>query len=142
VSGFGQHARWLELSSDRFDHSSEVPPEYNAGNRFYGRDVAELIADRLAGSGYETTFFDEDWGWMARAWQADGPLLEIAVYHDLEDEPGTEDSWQLMVRSLDQSRWLGLVPRRREIEVDPDALEALEGVFEREGISVSRRQPL
>jgi len=35
--GFGEHAAWFTFTSDRFDHSSELPPEANAGNRFYGR---------------------------------------------------------------------------------------------------------
>jgi hypothetical protein len=43
---------WFEVESDRFDHTSELPQDMNAGNRFYGRDVASLIADGLAACGY------------------------------------------------------------------------------------------
>jgi hypothetical protein len=64
LARFGQHAVWFAFTSDRFDHSSELPHEANAGNRFYGRDVAELISAGLAKRGLEASFFDEDWGWQ------------------------------------------------------------------------------
>ena len=44
MARFGEHAVWFAFTSDRFDHSSDLPPEANAGNRFYGRDVASFIA--------------------------------------------------------------------------------------------------
>lgn len=137
MARFGEHADWFEFTSDTFDRSSELPREYNAGNRFYGRDVAEFIATGLGASGYETSFFDEDWGWMARAWRSEGPLLEIAVYHDIDEE--SERTWQLMVRSLEKGRLLGVVPRLREVEADPEAIGALEGVFREAGMPLERR---
>jgi hypothetical protein len=139
MAGFGLHARWFEFTSDSFDHTSELPQEYNAGNRFYGRDVAEFIATGLGASGFETSFFDEDWGWMARAWRPEGPRLEIAVYHDLEEE--SERTWQLTVRSLETDRRLGVIPRFREVEADPQAIGALEGVFREAGMPLEQRAP-
>ena|SRR5690242_6460923 len=139
MAGFAERACWFEFASDTFDHSSELPQEYNAGNRFYGRDVAEFVAAGLGGSGYETTFFDEDWGWMARAWRSDGPMLEIAIYHDLEEE--SDETWQLMVRSLEKGRWLGVVPRLRETEIDAQAIADLDGVFRQAGTPLQRREP-
>ena len=44
MAEFGKLARSFSFTSDRFDHSSELLGEYNAGNRFYGRDVAELVS--------------------------------------------------------------------------------------------------
>jgi hypothetical protein len=99
--------------------------------------VAAFVADRLERSGFEASFFDEDWGCMARAWRPEGPLLEIAVYHDVEGD--SPESRQLMVRSLRKEKLLGVVPRLREVEVEPAALDALESVFREAGIPVSRR---
>ena len=55
---FGEHAAWFEFTSDRFDHSAELPPEANAGNQFYGRDVASFVAEGLSKRGLDTSFID------------------------------------------------------------------------------------
>ena len=65
MARFGEHAVWFEFTSDRFDHSSDPPPEANAGNQFYGRDVASFIAAGLTERGLNASFFDKDWGWQA-----------------------------------------------------------------------------
>ncbi len=67
MARFGEHAVWFAFTSDRFDHSSDLPPEANAGNRFYGRDVASFITAGLSERGLDASFFDEDWGWQAHA---------------------------------------------------------------------------
>ena len=141
MARFGEHAAWFGFTSDRFDHASELPPDANAGNRFYGRDVAEFISAGLAGRGFETSSIDEDWGWQAHAARPDGAVLEISVYHNPDEAPGGENDWALMVRSLAKERFLGLVPRFREQEVDSDAVGALDEVFSRAGIELARTSP-
>jgi hypothetical protein len=136
LAPFGQHAAWFAFTSDRFDHTSELPPEANAGNRFYGRDVAELIDAGLAQRGLDARFFDEDWGWQVRGKPPDGSVLEISIYHNPEEEPEGENDWVLMVRSLRKGRLLGIVPRFQEAEVDPDAVATLEDVFRQAGIEL------
>jgi hypothetical protein len=138
VGGFGRHACRLEFDSATFDHVSELPAEFNAGNRFYGRDVAEFVSTGLAANGFDTTFFDEDWGWQAHARRPDGAVLEISIYHNPEDDPRTEDRWALMVRLLRKERRLGILTRFAEVEIDPQTLTALEEVFRRRGISLTR----
>ena len=80
VAEFGKFAIWFTFTSNRFDHRSELPPEYNAGNRFYGRDVAEFVSAGLRARGLDSSFFDEDWGWMVHAGMPDDGVLEVAVY--------------------------------------------------------------
>src|SRR4051812_30425492 len=109
--GFGAHAASFVFTSDRFDHTSELPPEANAGNRFYGRDVAEYICDGLAARGLDASFLDEDWGWQVHGAHADGSVLEVSIYHEDGDE------WQLMLRLLRRERKLGIT-RFRESELD------------------------
>jgi hypothetical protein len=135
VPRFGEHAVWFEFTSDRFDHSSELPPDANAGNRFYGRDVAELASEQLAQRGYDTSFLDEDWGWQAHAAGDDGSILEISIYHNPEEDPASEDDWALMVRSLRTVRKLGIT-RFRETEISPDAIATLEDAFRAAGIQL------
>jgi len=129
--GFGAHAASFAFTSDRFDHTSELPPEANAGNRFYGRDVAEFIRGGLAARGLDASFLDEDWGWQVHAARADHSVLEVSIYHESSNE------WQLMVRLLRKERKLG-IHGFREIEVDGEATEALAGVFEEAQIELRR----
>jgi len=131
VARFGRHAVELSFTSDRFDHSSELPVDANAGNRFYGRDVAEFVTEGLAGRGLVASFLDEDWGWQVHARRADGSVLEVSIYHNPEEEAAREDEWLLLVRLLRR----GLL-RSREVEVDPDVVSTLEDVFRGAGIAV------
>ena len=135
---FGDHAVWFAFTSDRFDTSSELLEDANAGNRFYGRDVAELVAGGLGARGFETSFLDEDWGWQAHAKRPDEAVLEVSVYHD-PDEVGPNE-WALMVRLLRKERKLGIT-RHREIEVDGDARQALEDAFREAGIALRPAAP-
>jgi hypothetical protein len=138
MSEFGKHAHSFTFTSNRFDHSSELPPEYNAGNRFYGRDVAEFVSAGLGARGLDSSFFDEDWGWMVHAGLPDGGVLEVAVYHNPEGDPATEDDWSLMVRSLRKEKWLGILPRFKEREIEAPTLAALRDVFGDAGIELRR----
>lgn len=119
---------WFELESDRFDHTSELPPDANAGNRFYGRDVAAFIADGLAARGYTSDFLDEDWGWFVRARSGSGTKLEICIYHNIDEDPAATDSWTLNVEERARLR------RRRE--PGEPSRHALEAVFRDEGIEI------
>ena len=139
VTRFGEHAAWFEFASGRFDHDSELPADANAGNRFYGRDVADFVSEGLGARGFDASFFDEDWGWQTHAARPDGSVLEVSVYHNPEEDPATQDEWALMVRSLRKERAFGLVTRFRETEIDADALSALGDVFREAGIALRRR---
>ena len=141
LAPFGEHAAWFAFTSDRFDHTSELPPDANAGNRFYGRDVAEVIEAGLAERGLDASFFDEDWGWQVHGKGPDESVLEISIYHNPEEDPAAENDWMLMVRSLRKGRLLGIVPRLQEVEVDAAAVSALEGVFRQAGIDLRQTPP-
>ena len=129
MARFGERAVRLRFTSDRFDRTSELPEDANAGNRFYGRDVAELVSTGLGERGFDTSFLDEDWGWQTHASRADGSVLEVSVYHNPEEDPTGEDDWALLVRSLHRERLLGLLSRFREVEVPATDITALEDVF-------------
>ncbi len=137
MARFGEHAAWFAFTSDRFDHSSDLPPEANAGNRFYGRDVASFVTDGLVERGLEASYFDEDWGWQAHAKRPDGSILEISIYHNPDEDPATDDAWALMLRSLRKERKLGIT-RLRETEIDAEVIAPLEDVFRQAGIALRR----
>jgi hypothetical protein len=128
---FGEHAVWLAFTTDRFDRSSELPPDANARNRFYGRDVADFVAARLTEQGLEASFFDEDWGWQVHAARNDGAVLEVSIHHE------SGGDWELMLRALRKERRLGIA-RAREVEIDEAAIGLLEAVFDEAGITLRR----
>jgi len=84
--------------SDRFDSSSELPEDYNAGNRFYGRDLAAWLCERLAQAGLQADFLDEDWGWLVLGQEAPATRFEIAVYH-FDGESANAPEWGLWMRA-------------------------------------------
>ena len=133
---FGEHAAWFTFTSDRFDHSSELPPDASAGNRFYGRDVAELISARLEKQGIDASFFDEDWGWQVHGKRPDKAILEISIYHNPEEDPTKHNEWSLMLRLISRGRF-----RNKELPVDEAAITTLNDVFRQEGIELNQRPP-
>jgi hypothetical protein len=141
MTRFGEHSAWFAFTSDRFDHASELPPEANAGNQFYGRDVAEFISEGMAERGLDASYLDEDWGWQAHAKRSDGSVLEISVYHNPDEDPRSENDWALMLRALRRERLFGIMPRFRETEVDDEATATLEDVFRPAGIQLRRTRP-
>ena len=127
-------SRWTRIGSTVVGTS---PPEANAGNRFYGRDVASFITDGLAKRGFDASFFDEDWGWQAQREASDGSILEISVYHNPDEDPAAESAWVLMLRLLHKERKLGIA-RFRETEIDADVVSTLKGdVFRQAEIALS-----
>jgi hypothetical protein len=140
VSDFGKLSEWFTFVSDRFDQSSELPAEYNAGNRFYGKDVAVFLSEGLTARGFAADFLDEDWGWLVRARDPDDARLQIAVYSGRDGDSG-KDEWALMVRQLEQRRRLGFLPWVTEREVDERVTAAIVAVFRDAGIELHRGSP-
>ena len=139
MAAFGKFAWWYTFTTDAFDHSSVLPARYNAGNRFYGRDVAEFVSTGLNARGIEGSVFAEDFGWMVHAPLPVDGVFEVAVYHNPEGEAGTEADWALLVRAVSKEKWLGVIPRVRERELDPKDVATLEDVFREAGIRLQRQ---
>lgn len=116
----------LRFDSERFDYSSTLPEDFNAGNRFHGRDVAEFLAKDLGARGFEASFLDEDWGWLVSGRGADALRFDVAVYNLAEHGEGNRPgigAWGLWVRAYRSGKVLGVLPRTTEIPVPAD-LEA------------------
>ncbi len=122
------HSHAIQFKSERFDYRSELPYEINAGNRFYGKDLAEFIAAEFTRRGLPADFLDEDWGWLVFSQKGSAPEFEVAIYnlseHSEGGRPGTNE-WGLWARAYVRSKLLGLVPRRTEVAVPDRVSEAL-----------------
>jgi hypothetical protein len=129
----------LRFQSDRFDHRSELPEDCNAGNRFYGKDVAEFVATGLAARGHAAAVNDEDWGWLVSGRQPDGNPFEVAIYnlseHREGGKPGTNE-WGLWVGARESRKFLGILPRSVAVSVPPALEAAVRVVFATEGIEL------
>lgn len=115
----------MKFTSSRFDYQSELPEEYNAGNRCYGRDVAEFIASSMTAQGLRAAFHDEDWGWLVSSPKGADPEFDIAIYN-MADETGRATSeWGLWVHCFERRKLLGLLPKRTEVAVPSTVVAAL-----------------
>lgn len=118
----------LKFNSERFDYESELPAEYNAGNRFYGKDVANFLAAELSEQGFASSCLDEDWGWLVVSKKGAIPEFEVGVYnlsdHREGGRPGVGE-WGLWVRSYERKKMLGLLPKRTETQVSDLLLAAV-----------------
>lgn len=130
----------LRFASERFDYRSELPEAFNAGNRFYGRDVAEWLAGGLTTAGFPATFFDEDWGWAVTGAAAASASFEIAVYnlaeHGEGDRPGVGE-WGLWVKAYERRKWLGILAKNVEVAVPVPLEGAIRDVFAKADITVA-----
>ena len=121
-------SRALTFESERFDYRSDLPQEYNAGNRFYGKDVAEFLARALSSRGLPADVVDEDWGWLVFATRDAAQDFEVAVYNLSEHREGARpgaNRWGLWVRQHEPKKLLGLFSRRVEVPVAQEIYEAV-----------------
>jgi hypothetical protein len=129
----------VQFATERFDYRSDLPEDANAGNRFYGRDVAEWLATALDSSGHPATFFDEDWGWLVTAAAGAAAPFQIAIYNLAEHGEGGRPgigAWGIRVTAFERRKWLGVLARNVDVDV-PSALErAVRGAFAAAGITV------
>lgn len=114
------------FESQKFDFTSDLPGQYNAGNRFYGRDLAQFLCERRRARGCEADFLDEDWGWLILGSIAPSAGFEVAVYSLNEpgegSRPGAHE-WGLWMRAFRRGKLLGFLPKKEKIAVPP-AVEA------------------
>jgi hypothetical protein len=118
--------RSIAFATERFDYTSTLPDALNAGNRFYGRDVAMWLGVQLAAAQLPTNVGDEDWGWLLEGTGDSVIRFEIAVYnvndHGEGGRPGAP-VWGLWIRAFERKKTLGFIPRKAEVPV-PAHLEA------------------
>ncbi|SDO18895.1 hypothetical protein SAMN05216303_101762 [Rhodoferax sp. OV413] len=119
----------ISFKTERFDYKSELPEDINAGNRFYGRDVAEFIVEQLNSNGLKTDYLDEDWGWLVFSSKDQTPIFQVAVYNLAEYKGATErgiPEWGLWIRAYESRKLIGILPKKREVSVPPEVLRAIE----------------
>ena len=126
-NAMGTLEKAISFKSQRFDFKSTLPDEYNAGNRFYGRDAAAYFCEQLNGKGLAADFLDEDWGWLILGSCDASTEFEIAVFnvneHSEGGRPGAPE-WGLWMRAFQRKKILGLLPKKVQVGV-PFGVEAV-----------------
>ena len=117
----------IVFTSSKFDCSSALPEEGNAGNQLYGRDLAAWLCERLNATGLGADFRDEDWGWMIEGRAAPATSFEIGVYDftgdSVDGTPGTPE-WGLWLRASRREPWFWRFQKTVTVPVPP-AVEAV-----------------
>lgn len=122
-------AQSITFKTEHFDYVSELPAASNAGNRFYGRDVAEFLSERLRAAGLKAEFLDEDWGWLVLG-SAEDPAteLEIATYNLSEHGEGGRTGapeWGLWIRAFQRRKTWWVLSRRAQVPVPAVVLDVV-----------------
>lgn len=119
----------LQFTSDRFDFQSDLPEEANAGNRFYGKDLAEHLVAALGSARLAGVTLEEDWGWMVASARGASPLFSIAIYnlndHGEGGRPGAP-RWGLTIEEQAEQKKLGLFTTRVAVPVSAALRTAVE----------------
>jgi hypothetical protein len=126
----------IRFKTERFEYKSQLPEDYNAGNRFYGKDVAEFLSASLTEQGLTSDYLDEDWGWLVFNQKGFSPEFELAIYnlaeHGEGDRPGVPE-WGLWLRAYERRRLVGLSPKKSLVEVPSKLLSAIQAAVRASG---------
>lgn len=118
----------ISFKTDRFDFLSKLPAEYNAGNRFYGRDVAAYLSEQLSAAGLQADYLDEDWGWLVLGEAAPSTSFEIATYNLNEHGEGGRTGspeWGLWLQAFQKTKAWGFIPRKVPVAIPETLLGAV-----------------
>jgi hypothetical protein len=127
----------ISFKTELFDYKSELPEDINAGNRFYGKDVAEFLVGQLKSRGLQADYIDEDWGWLVFSLKGQVPIFEVAVYNLAEHAGATErgiPEWGLWIRAYETRKLLGLLPKKQQIRVPTLIVDAIESSLRSAGL--------
>jgi hypothetical protein len=113
----------IQIKSDRFDQKSDLPDDANAGNKFYGKDLAEYLKENLSLTNYD--IIDEDWGWLLFGKYNDLEInYGISDWHNADNIFGgnksevnkTEANWGIFITAYQKNKLLGLIPYNKEVD--------------------------
>ncbi|CAN5160318.1 hypothetical protein BH11PLA2_BH11PLA2_43210 [soil metagenome] len=104
----------LEFTTDRFKLTGPLPDDNNAGNQFYGEDLAKWLCETLPA--WKLDHMDEDWGWLVFTTKDYMPADQrhsICVYAYPAENQGASDHghWMLSILCEYKVKWLGLLKR-------------------------------
>lgn len=98
----------LEFETDEFLLTGPLQEDINAGNQFYGEDLAKWICEALPA--WHLSYGDEDWGWVVFSTRGKNPEdinNQVCVYAYPSDiRSKNHGQWMLIVHSEEKVPWL------------------------------------
>jgi hypothetical protein len=123
----------IRFESEAFDYRGPVREDANAGNRFYGADVADFLKSFLEAKNYRASVSDEDWGWLvsvARGEQNHDVCLNNGLDGSTSSSegPGT-NGWSIYVITYATRKVLGVSLGRKRIDPDREFCALVESAI-------------
>jgi hypothetical protein len=132
----------LEFSTDKFMLTGPLPDHINAGNQFYGEDVAKWLCETLPQ--WNLTYLDEDWGWLVWSSKDNESVDErnmICVYAYPASNPGASDfgHWMFSILTEYKSKWFGFLTRWKSGLYNPSLAKDVIAALEKLGVQDVRQ---
>ena len=121
----------IRFTSESFNYSDPIPQDANAGNQFYGRDLAEYLDSCLRQVGHAIKIVDEDWGWLVTNRGGGSASFDICLNNGLNGSDSNQsgngsNGWTARIFAFQRKKMLGLIPTRRQVEPDLDFCKSIE----------------
>jgi hypothetical protein len=134
------HSLGFKFSTEIFDYKGPIPEDANAGNQYYGHDVAQYLYKHLQDPRLNLKVVDEDWGWLVFGDVKPNHSLMLAIYNeDISEDPtlrkGT-NAWNLLVRQFRNKKILGLIPSKTQVPCEDWLVEKLKTILSTNGIKL------
>jgi hypothetical protein len=130
----------LRFRTEAFDYKGPIREDANAGNKFYGEDMALALETYVKPHTTHIVCIDEDWGWYLDFAQTDGRITEVGVYNEaVADGPaegnGTNE-WALRFQQYVPGKRFGFIPKKEKVDPSPELRGLLEGFVRQHGGTV------
>lgn len=128
------------LQTNHFDHTSELPLHFNAGNRCYGRDLALYLEKALSRAGAKTAVLDEDWGWLIQG-ALESIVFELGVGLHEGPSPPHAPTWRIVGFARRRQRCLRWFHRWHPVPMPAAVEQAVRQAIEALGIPLMAGEP-
>ena len=133
----------IEFINKNFDVESNLSEEFNAGNKFYGQDVAQYLEKELCEHVQEVQIIDEDWGWQVYGHIDSKTKFDINIYAWglLEDAAGDDFYlWRLLLQTKEKYRVFGILPISKTVKCDDSFRNLLSDICGKDGCVFKRME--
>jgi hypothetical protein len=135
------------IQTELFDYKGPIPKEFNAGNMFYGSDLAKYLVTSLERHGLSLDYLDEDWGWYVSGDFGSGGSVALSVRNycfeqelllNKPEEGNGENRWLIVAEEFRRSKLLGFIPQNKKVSVSPELVGIVETVLSTDSILLLR----
>ncbi len=133
----------IEFVSKKFDVESDLFEDCGKGDQFYGRDVANYLADELKEHCIDVRCIEEDWSWQVSGKIKNDQRFEISVFPSgLTEKMSGNDRylWRLRLSVRQKGQFLWILPIYKWIKCDDKFLDILKAILSADGFEFRRME--